>query len=200
MSYCGNCGNQVGSDARFCVRCGTAAEQQYRAAISPATAMPTTVLATRKHVQTETRMVTLAPPGRRIGAFAIDWTILFGALVAIGVIGNATKSTDFYGNTHQSPLYAILLGGWVCSIVGYWWIQEASSQHATFGKRAVGLQVVRTDGSAITPGQAAGRAFARLLSSVLWGLGYFWSFWDPAGQTWHDKMAETLVVDIRATA
>jgi uncharacterized RDD family membrane protein YckC len=198
MSYCCNCGNANSPDARYCVCCGTSVE--HRQASPMPTVNATAVLVVHTHVQTATRVVVLAPPGRRIGAFLIDWAILLSAMVAIGVFGNATKSTDGYGNTtHQSGIYIALVVGWVCAIVGYWWAQEASIHHATVGKRAVGLQVVRVDGTAITPGQAAGRAFARLLSFFLWGLGYLWSFWDPARQTWHDKMAETLVIDVRVT-
>ena len=51
-------------------------------------------------------------------------------------------------------------------------------------------------------GQPVGyvRAFVRWLGSILSALalflGYFWMLWDPEKQTWHDKMAGSVVVDL----
>jgi uncharacterized RDD family membrane protein YckC len=45
-----------------------------------------------------------------------------------------------------------------------------------------------------------GRAFIRWLGSILsvipLFLGYFWMLWDREKQTWHDKMAGSVVVDL----
>lgn len=32
------------------------------------------------------------------------------------------------------------------------------------------------------------------VSGLVFGLGYFWAIWDKDGQTWHDKIAGTVVV------
>ncbi len=65
---------------------------------------------------------------------------------------------------------------------------------ATIGKLIMNLQVVRTDGSKVTFWRALGREFAKILSGIPLGLGFLWALWDEKGQTWHDKIADTLVV------
>lgn len=37
-------------------------------------------------------------------------------------------------------------------------------------------------------------SFGKGLSGLVFGLGYFWAIWDKDGQTWHDKIAGTVVV------
>ena len=46
----------------------------------------------------------------------------------------------------------------------------------------------------VGPGRAIGRYFAKFLSGLVIGLGYFWMLWDPKKQTWHDKLVNTVVV------
>ena len=41
-----------------------------------------------------------------------------------------------------------------------------------------------------------GRTAARILSGLLCYLGYFWMLWDGERQTWHDKLATTVVVPV----
>jgi uncharacterized RDD family membrane protein YckC len=38
------------------------------------------------------------------------------------------------------------------------------------------------------------RYIGRIISSLPIGLGYFWMLWDPQKQTWHDKIANSVVV------
>ncbi len=65
---------------------------------------------------------------------------------------------------------------------------------ATIGKLIMNQQVVRTDGSKVSFGRALGREFAKILSGIPFGLGFLWAIWDEKNQTWHDKIADTLVV------
>jgi uncharacterized RDD family membrane protein YckC len=39
------------------------------------------------------------------------------------------------------------------------------------------------------------RAIIRALSEILFYIGFIWANFNPLRQTWHDKMAKTLVVD-----
>lgn len=69
------------------------------------------------------------------------------------------------------------------------------SQHgATPGKMVFGLQVIRSDGSRLTPGRAAGRYFATLLSAIVMGIGYIIAAFDPEKRTLHDHICDTRVV------
>ncbi|MEA3523919.1 MAG: RDD family protein, partial [Campylobacterota bacterium] len=40
------------------------------------------------------------------------------------------------------------------------------------------------------------RAVFRIISEMLFYLGFLWGSFDPLRQTWHDKTARTLVVNV----
>jgi uncharacterized RDD family membrane protein YckC len=71
-------------------------------------------------------------------------------------------------------------------------------QGQTLGKKALGLRVVRVDGSPITAGQAWGRAFLRLaFESCISIIDYIPAFFTDEKTTLHDMTAGTRVVDVR---
>jgi len=68
----------------------------------------------------------------------------------------------------------------------------------TVGMKATGIRVA----DAYTGGRISyGRSFARyamgIVSALPLALGYLWMLWDARGQTWHDKVAQSLVVRTR---
>jgi uncharacterized RDD family membrane protein YckC len=66
----------------------------------------------------------------------------------------------------------------------------------TPGGLVMNLRVERLDGGAMTPGVAAVRALAGIFSLIPGGLGFWWTAWDEARQSWHDKIAGTIVVRV----
>jgi uncharacterized RDD family membrane protein YckC len=79
--------------------------------------------------------------------------------------------------------------------VAYYIILEGQPAGQTLGKKAMGIRVVRkTNGAPLGFGLATGRTFARLADTFTLGLGLLWAAWDPQNQTFHDKLAGTLVV------
>ena len=76
----------------------------------------------------------------------------------------------------------------------YYAFLESGASQATIGKKALGLKVVTTDGQPISFGQATGRYFGKILSTLILFIGYLMMLWDDKKQTLHDKMANTLVV------
>jgi len=71
----------------------------------------------------------------------------------------------------------------------------------TLGYRALGLKLVRTDGSQPGVGSAIARCLGimicliMLIPGVIPGaLGFLWMLWDDRKQALHDKMGDTLVV------
>ena len=66
----------------------------------------------------------------------------------------------------------------------------------TIGKKIMGLKVVTTSGGQLDWVKALIRAISKILSSIFLGLGYFWMLWDDKSQTWHDKIADTFVVEV----
>jgi uncharacterized RDD family membrane protein YckC len=78
---------------------------------------------------------------------------------------------------------------------GYPIVFEGRPEGQTLGKKALGIRVVRkVDGGSLGYGLAIGRALAKFAEGFTFGLGLLWAAWDPMGQTFHDKIAGTLVV------
>jgi uncharacterized RDD family membrane protein YckC len=79
--------------------------------------------------------------------------------------------------------------------VAYFAYLEGSASGQTVGKRAMNIRVIDAEsGGPIGPGRAVLRYFARILSAIPCGLGYFWMLWDDNKQTWHDKLTTDVVV------
>ena len=116
--------------------------------------------------------------GRRLVAYLID-SVLIAIVYLIGfVISDAL--------------------GYVLSIVGglaYLTYFEGSASGQTIGKKALGIRVIdfQTGGS-IGYGRAFIRWLGRIISGIPCALGYLWMLWDKEKQTWHDKLATSVVV------
>jgi uncharacterized RDD family membrane protein YckC len=65
---------------------------------------------------------------------------------------------------------------------------------ATVGGIVCGLQIVRLDGRPIDWPTAIVRALGCFLSLAVVGLGFLWIAIDENSQSWHDKIAGTVVV------
>ena len=85
--------------------------------------------------------------------------------------------------------------------LAYYALLEGSARGQTLGKRALDIRVAdATTGERIGFGRAAGRYFARYLSSLFFGLGYLWMLQDREKQTWHDKLTRTVVTPVSPSA
>lgn len=120
----------------------------------------------------------------RFGAAFIDGIILFVIRIILSFL-IASSPEEFFGifyfaNIGASWLYAALM--------------ESSSSQATIGKRALGIKVTTMDGNRISFGQATGRHFGKIISTLILLVGFLMMLWDDKKQTLHDKMAGTLVV------
>jgi uncharacterized RDD family membrane protein YckC len=65
---------------------------------------------------------------------------------------------------------------------------------ATPGKMAMGIKVVRPDGSPISMGQSVGRYFSTMISGFTLGIGYLIAAFDDERKTLHDRIAGTRVI------
>jgi uncharacterized RDD family membrane protein YckC len=64
----------------------------------------------------------------------------------------------------------------------------------TIGGIIFGLKIVRTDGQPMNFAVALVRLLGGFLSAAALGLGFFWAGWSRDKQSWHDKIAGTIVV------
>jgi len=113
---------------------------------------------------------------RRFAALFIDGLVLLVAyLITLPIAVVAARS----------GLYILI------SLAYYTW---GFGSGQTIGCRALNIKIV-DEATGGVPGYAKGlgRTLAAYLSAFPLGLGYFWMLWDPKRQTWHDKLAGTLV-------
>jgi len=68
---------------------------------------------------------------------------------------------------------------------------------ATPGKMAVGVKVVRPDGSGIQVGRAIGRYFSKMLSAMILYIGYIMAGFDSQKRALHDMICDTRVIKTR---
>lgn len=68
---------------------------------------------------------------------------------------------------------------------------------ATPGKMALGVKVVRPDGSLLTVGRAIGRYFGKMLSAMILYIGYIMAGFDSQKRALHDMICDTRVVKTR---
>ncbi len=76
----------------------------------------------------------------------------------------------------------------------YYSLMESSQRQATLGKLAAGIKVTDLNGNRISFLQATGRYFAKILSGLMFGIGYLMIIFTEKKQGLHDILAGTLVV------
>jgi uncharacterized RDD family membrane protein YckC len=79
----------------------------------------------------------------------------------------------------------------IAYFVGMWTWKGTS-----IGKICLGLKIVRIDGTPIDFSVALVRSLASCFSLAVFFLGFFWAGWDREKQSWHDKIAGTIVVQV----
>ncbi|MEV5317504.1 RDD family protein [Streptomyces sp. NPDC052687] len=114
----------------------------------------------------------LARPGRRIGALAVDWGLCL--LIAYGLI------TDGYGQATSN---------WALLIFFVMSLLTVGTVGFTPGKRLLGLRVVALDTGTVHPGRA-------LVRTALLCLAIPALIWDRDGRGLHDRLARTVEVRI----
>src|SRR2546430_10981048 len=81
----------------------------------------------------------------------------------------------------------------------FWFVYHVAMwawKGTTVGGIVFGIKLVRTDGRAADVGVALVRAAAAIFSALVLGLGFFWAGWNREKQSWHDKIAGTVMVKV----
>lgn len=128
----------------------------------------------------------------RCSAFLLDYILTLFPLAVTLVLAFYVKRrlleptvADFFQYVGYGLVIAVIFANWVYGYVRY---------GQSFGKRFIGLRLVRVDGQPITYKTAAIRLFGYALSLLVFGLGFLWMLWDDRQRGWHDRLARTLVV------
>lgn len=147
-------------------------------------------------------------------AFAGFWVrflakFLDGLLVGVvTTISNLLWSMAFFGRMIYAPnindaAFGTLMGfqgvtfltNVAVALVYSWFF--LSRYAATPGKMALGLKIVRADGSPLGTGRIIGRYFAEWLSSLILAIGYIMAAFDDEKRALHDRICDTRVIKTR---
>lgn len=111
----------------------------------------------------------------RLAAFALD-------AILVAIICELLE-----WNRYEGTFPMLLLG----YHIAFW-----AWKGTTLGGIICSLRVIRTHGAELRPADAVIRGLTSVFSLAALGIGCFWMLWDPENQTWHDKIAGTLVVKV----
>jgi uncharacterized RDD family membrane protein YckC len=175
--FCGSCGAARDSaSTNFCRNCGqpfTAADLTARQEMSPA----------------------FAPKAgfwRRTWAYLLDIVVILVTAAILGAMLGVFTTVVGLSESDMNTLANVI--GNVLSVIYFCWFWSGRGKGQTVGMRALGLRVIRTDGTYLSVGRAFLRQIGLGISTLAFGLGVLWIAWDKEKQGWHDKMADTYVV------
>lgn len=140
---------------------------------------------------------------RRAVALCIDSAIV--SMIQVGVtmvwaliaVGSLIGSSNFGGGQFLGALAASLFALVLVSIaigLAYSAFFESSTYRATPGKLIMQAYVADVSGAPLTFGRALGRNAAKLLSAIIFGIGYIMPAFTAKKQALHDMVASTLVL------
>jgi len=188
--YCGKCGTPYEEGQAFCVKCGNNLKERTQIITSTAASTTESVGA-----------VVYAGFWERFAAAIIDGFLLSVATYALVFLFMAITSSAASSEGSQA---ALSVGYLLFSIILTWLyfaILESSEKSATFGKRWLGMRVLREDSyERINFGRATARYFGKILSTILLYIGYLIQPFTKKRQALHDMMAGAVVVRDRDKA
>ena len=135
--------------------------------------------------------LTLASVQKRAVAFFIDEMFLSFLLVI--------AMSDAFSNAKTMEDIIILTNAYVMQYILMKIVYQTffvMQYGATLGKIAMKIRVIEI-ATLANPSFSVSlnRAIFRIISEMLFYIGFVWGMMDPARQTWHDKTAKTLVVN-----
>jgi uncharacterized RDD family membrane protein YckC len=141
--------------------------------------------------------IVLADPGTRFGAALLDGLVMLPVALPV-IVSMALDASDKRGADHSAAIIGGLVVAFLALIAWTWFtILYVSRNGQTIAKKALGIKVVRSDGT-----QASlGRIFLlRNVVNALFGIIPFYGVLDhvfifgESRQCLHDKLADTIVV------
>lgn len=131
---------------------------------------------------------------RRFGASFIDSFIIgffnFIASIFFGTVTNVSASRGYSLSGIPALIFFLLVMTYYIFLIGKF--------GQTLGKMIMKVKVVIASDNSI-PGYLSAflrEVVGKFLSSIIILLGFLWMLWDPKKQTWHDKIANTIVIKV----
>ena len=139
---------------------------------------------------------------RRAVAFLLDMflvtlppALIFGPILALQTLTVGSPATI---TTAQAGLLGITIFSWQLVTLLLSWLYfallESSAKQSTWGKRLLGIKVVGAEGGRIGFGRATARFFCKILSYLLFYIGFIMAAFTNRKRALHDMIVETYVV------
>ena len=119
---------------------------------------------------------------------------LFPSTAVVTVMPPTTNPWEAIGPQLANLGWAMLLSTAISVTYATWFMGALG---ATPGLMALGLKVVRPNGSPIGYGRAVARYFASILSAITLCIGYLLIAFDPEKRALHDMICDTRVIKTR---
>jgi uncharacterized RDD family membrane protein YckC len=124
----------------------------------------------------------------RVAAYLLDWVINLVLTVVVTFVPGLLFIGDDSG-----------IGGLIGTVLGAiigpaYYVFFVGKYAATPGKMAIGLKIVRSDGSRVSYPRAFARIFALSLAAIPLGAGLIAVGFDPEKRGWHDRICDTRVI------
>jgi uncharacterized RDD family membrane protein YckC len=131
---------------------------------------------------------------RRLIAAFLDWLLIGILAAAIGdLFGVEAPSPPAQGDGFNFQLAGT--GPFILVELAYFTWFHATSAGQSIGNKILGIRVLDADtGRSLPYARAFVRALMSNLSALPCFLGFFWMLWEPRKRTWHDIVADSLVV------
>jgi uncharacterized RDD family membrane protein YckC len=132
----------------------------------------------------------------RLAAHIIDAVIVFVGEFLLTVVVRTILSSDGGAALRESGpivvvvvVYAVIFSGFIL----YYTIMESSGMQGSLGKMAVGIKVGNHKGERISILKALVRSLSKILSYIIFFIGYIVVAFDSRKQGVHDQIANTYV-------
>lgn len=136
---------------------------------------------------------------RRFAAMVYDSLLLVAVGIAYGALVTALNvliqgAPQEREAIEWGPWQPLVFLGLIATLVGFYYFFWGRSGQ-TLGMRAWRLKLVDDQTHSLaSPKQRLGRALLAPLSMAVFGLGYFWAWFDPQGHTLHGRLTATRVL------
>jgi uncharacterized RDD family membrane protein YckC len=196
--FCTECGKQCGSSdlvafgaARVCAGCKDAFFQRVREQGSAVAAGRAFLLYAGFWI----RFLALIIDGLIIGVF------FFVIAIIVFLIPGRSFFHDLQNPAASSAAIGMIYGGigllylFLFGAMVFYQSWFVARRGGTPGKLALGLRVVRSDGTALTLGRSIGRAFAYILNNLVpFSIGFIIAGFDSQKRALHDHICDTRVI------
>lgn len=216
--FCSKCGSQMADNAAFCPTCGQSTGAQAPASrgipVAPGGFGSQAPTASASTLSSPPAPTGYSPtrPAQGIGyagfwlrfvAYIIDYIILNVALsfvtlpmmASMGMRGwmehppqTPEEMMAFFGTFAKIGVIAFFVN-WL-----YFSLLESSKWQATIGKKTLGLEVTDMAGQRISFARATGRYFGKIISAIIFCIGFIMAGFTERKQALHDLMAACLVI------